>query len=210
MPKTRQIRRAQYDLLPYITKTRGSPLAYGALWFAPHARVRRLIWVRHPVARILHGVLQIRGSKMTYATFECTVFEVMKHVHPYDQSCGLATQLMAADDHYQHYVPPQHCRCGLPCGAQYEVYRVEDARRSIKRVLTGYGVPEAWLPSAEQFGETSHSAGHGVNESVWLSARILAELNTLTALEQRLLGYKPYPGPNPRPHALLAEPQQQA
>jgi hypothetical protein len=178
--------------LPYVTKARDLKLLYGHMWFSPPPRVRRLMWVRHPVARILHGNLQVNPKLTEEAFFQTVSKGLHRPNHPYDSSCGRATQTMSTHGFFQHYIPPQHCRCGIPCGAAYEVYRIEDRRQSIRSVLLGYGVPTAWLPGELSAGESSHSTGHGVDESRWLNARVLAMLNNITSLEQRLLGYRPY------------------
>ncbi|KAJ1625040.1 hypothetical protein T492DRAFT_1042592 [Pavlovales sp. CCMP2436] len=178
--------------LPFLTKARDRQLLYGHLWFTPPPLVRRLIFVRHPVARILHGSLQL-WPKLTETQFDHIVFKALHRPnHPYDSSCGRTTQAMSSNAFYQHFVPPQHCRCGLPCGAAYEVVRIEDSRRTLYRVLLGYGVPAAWLPSKLSTGESSHSHGHGVSEGRWLNERALSKLNNMTSLEQGLLGYRPY------------------
>jgi hypothetical protein len=155
--------------------------------------VIRLMFVRHPVSRILSGFIEAPPKQKTTArarspsAFHRFVANVL--TPNYDPFCGKEAQLMALRSAEQHFLPPQHCRCGITCGVNYTVVRIEDT--AVDDAIWPY-VHSQHLPPA---GVRLHSASprQGVAaEGQYLVPKVLDQLNMLTALEQRVLGYQPY------------------
>ena len=80
----------------------------------------RLMWVRHPVARILSGWVTVATDfhhvHQRNLTGMPTLFEefvrqtLAKH---YDPNCHGRNRVFDHSPSMQHFLPPQHCRCGL-------------------------------------------------------------------------------------------------
>mmetsp|Transcript_2178 Transcript_2178/g.6129 ORF Transcript_2178/g.6129 Transcript_2178/m.6129 type:complete len:305 (+) Transcript_2178:138-1052(+) len=166
--------------------------------------VRRLAFVRHPVGRILHGWLMMRpwGSPTEFTRFSTRLM-----VRLYDDTCqGKKGVYLSVHKYLQHVLPPQHCRCSMPCGVQWEVHRIEDT--PIQEVLAGL-VPSHLLPPLGSRTNTISNLLQAkfhkvVDEPSFLTPRILDHLNNLTRKEQHYFGYKPYV-PKPPLHGASEE-----
>lgn len=147
--------------------------------------VRRMAFVRHPVMRILRGWFQV-SIKRSATSFTRFVHEhVLRH---YDATCSTGAE-WATDPRAQHFLPAQHCRCGMACGVEYEVVRVEEM--GVDDVLRPY-LPPQHLPVR---GVARLNSKRYRPFGSYVTPSTLALLNALTAVEQRLLGYGPFVAP---------------
>ena len=141
--------------------------------------VTRLLWVRHPVARILSGWHHV--SNGTPSQFRRFVEEELPS--RYDASCAAPSMLRSLDPFEQHYLPPQHCRCGLPCHVRYRVLHMECC--PIQQVLRRRMGNSSIFPP----DDVSRVNTHKLDMSAYLSRAVLATLNRLTEVEQQIFGY---------------------
>lgn len=163
---------------------------------------KRLMFVRHPVRRILSGFIQVTKEKSWQESFwgeyetEKTIgggpddfafwlYNTTFAQHEYNPTCSNLSTQLSMHDNKQHFAPPYHCRCGIwDCGVHWEVIRLED--HTIRAVLERY-MPGPWIPPP--VGPRVHKGSY--NASQYLAPDVLDLLNTITAVEQKLYGYKP-------------------
>lgn len=146
--------------------------------------VRRVMWVRHPVSRILSAYMEfLLGGILVEISFEEFVFSFVTRF--YDPSCSIWSTWLSLDGIAQHVFPSQHCRCNIPCGVSYELHHLETTRSVVADLYEMAGI--AWRARG-----VSHVNDHSYNVSSLLTPRIISHLNTLTYQEQLHLGYTPY------------------
>jgi len=143
--------------------------------------VVRLMWVRHPISRLLSGWRFLTpggGTPQLFASFVMREYQRL-----YDAGCDAASMLLSLDPARQHYLPPQHCRCGLPCGVRWRILQLEAC--PIQRVFRRHLGNQSILPPTDK---SKANAQTPYNATAFL-APLLGFLNRLTAREQRALGY---------------------
>ena len=147
-------------------------------------KVLRLMWVRHPITRVLSGWRFTTPPELaTPARFAAFCRGELRRL--YDASCGGASQLLSLHPQRQHYLPPQHCRCGRPCGVRWRTLPLEAC--PIQRVLRSHLGNLSALPPTD---ELRANVQERFNATAFL-APVLPLLNKLTATEQAELGYCP-------------------
>lgn len=161
----------------------------------------RIMFVRHPVLRILSGFLQI-ANKFEFwdahdmqrhdkspASFHKWVLNETLFFRYYRTQCDSRSKDTDLHPKLQHYAPPQYCRCGISdCGVQWNFYRLED--QPIRSVLSKY-LPEKYL-KPESDTEIMHKREYSKRD--YLTDEVLSFLNTATKQEQDFFGYKPLTG----------------
>jgi len=162
--------------------------------------VKRVMFVRHPVNRILSGFLEvarfrvfwtkIHGMRRNLGTtpnaFGTWITSGAFRQH-YQSTCNEYSTQQSLHRAIQHWAPPQHCRCGVyECGVEWQVYKIEDYG-SIGSVLSKY-LPEKYLP-ASTTNKTLHKRSYKVRD--YLAPKTLEILNEATREEQEFFGYKP-------------------
>lgn len=163
--------------------------------------VDRVMFVRHPVKRILSGFIQIAKTKQedfwqSYGffnkghspeAFRWWLFN-STFIYEYDTTCSKASTYFSLESWSQHWAPPQHCRCGIwDCDVDWKIYKVEE--QSIGTVMAEY-VPGPWVPNDADRSKNYHSKSY--DEKEYLTPEVLKFLNELTKEEQEFFGYKPY------------------
>lgn len=158
----------------------------------------RLAFVRHPVTRILSGFLQVGqtfklwkryGFQTDYGN-SARAFEFWlansNFTTEYEASCS-DVQKYSLDRMQQHWLPPQHCRCGImDCGISWTFVKLED--NQLGPVMRQH-VPS--LPASLTTNTSQVNAKH-YNRSAYLTEKVLSTLNLLTEKEQEFFGYQPY------------------
>jgi len=138
----------------------------------------RLMFTRHPITRITAGWIQMQHTRDEPSFFKFISTILHKRYDPYCQKFEETT-----DGTYQHVLPAQHCRCGIPCGWNYTFYKIEE--RNIKAVLSRF-VNKKQLPT--QYVNRKIPS----YMSKLLSHRVITFLNNMTVIEQDLLGYSKF------------------
>jgi len=183
-----------FRVLPNIPTQQNAP-TLGQLTDPIHvlATHRRIMFVRHPVTRTLSGWLQ-NGCKLhSWVAHKgaCTPTRFKEWLHgeftqDYDANCGAATLAKDSTTWKQHWAPPQHCKCGMPCGVPWEMFKVEQHPvQSILGPLLNFTA--ASVPLAVHSGNY-----HGLSKAEFLPAPVLQFLNYKTKQEQLHLGYEPF------------------
>jgi hypothetical protein len=146
--------------------------------------VYRMAFVRHPVMRILRGWHQVA---IQFSAHAFTRF-VREHVlQQYDATCaGFKSAQWAIDSRAQHFLPAQHCRCGMACGVQYEIVRAEET--GVDDALRPFVPAQHLPPPAVARLNSKRYKPFGA----YVTPETLALLNRLAAVEQRVLGYQPF------------------
>jgi len=119
--------------------------------------VDRIMFVRHPVRRLLSGFLQVaRVRKESF--WESYGFEDQgfgpdgfrtfmmnsSFIFEYDGTCSRSSTFFSIESWSQHWAPPQHCRCGISeCGVEWKVYKIEE--HTIGEIMDQY-IPGPWIP----------------------------------------------------------------
>ena len=126
--------------------------------------VNRIMFVRHPVRRILSGFIEMTTSAVTHEEFwefydnvdgtdrgwspEAFDYWVYNTTfrYEYSGSCSPQSTYFSMEMFLQHWAPPQHCRCGLhdECGVEWKIYKVENIP-NISSVMQEY-IPGPWIP----------------------------------------------------------------
>mmetsp|Transcript_25331 Transcript_25331/g.37402 ORF Transcript_25331/g.37402 Transcript_25331/m.37402 type:complete len:348 (-) Transcript_25331:92-1135(-) len=163
--------------------------------------VKRIMFVRHPVKRILSGFIQVAKTK-TEDMWQSYGFEDKGHgpdafqfflfntsfIYEHDPICSKASTYFSLESWSQHWAPPQHCRCGIwDCDVDWKVYKVEE--QTIGTVMNKY-VPGPWVPNDADRSKNYHSKSY--DEKKYLTPDVLRFLNKLTKIEQEFFGYQPY------------------
>lgn len=169
--------------------------------------IERIMFVRHPVARIFSGWKQLnhRGYPKHFHDFVERQLPM-----EYDPGCGPVSMALAADARKQHYAPAQHCRCGLRAGVPWKVLRLEEQPLlpMLRELLgpsdaipkDGYQLPAyTHLTHLQTLVERERGppASARLPPEEYLTPAVLKTLNDLTRTEQRILGYLPYSPPPP-------------
>jgi Sulfotransferase family len=157
--------------------------------------VARIMFVRHPVLRIVSGYREIFCVGHTichsrhFRGFPNFVYSPNRTVglqNTYRSDCHhhdhADIHLRASvDGVVQHWAPPQHCRCGIPdCHIQYQYYHLERIP-STQHVLNGY---LQQLQSVSQYNNN----GLGREDAPWLApTHVRANLKTNTEQTIRFL-----------------------
>mmetsp|Transcript_26729 Transcript_26729/g.77077 ORF Transcript_26729/g.77077 Transcript_26729/m.77077 type:complete len:648 (-) Transcript_26729:1032-2975(-) len=180
---------------------------------------RRIMFVRHPVLRILSGFLQI-ANKMTFwrlhdmerpsrknsayaspRSFHKWVLNETLFRRYYRSKCDDADDMTLKDidlhSKLQHYAPPQYCRCGIAdCGVEWTYYRLEDGK-SIRDVLQQDGaIPNKYLKPDKASEQIMHQRSYLYSKRDYLTDEVLAYLNAVTKREQTFFGYQPLTAPD--------------
>ena len=174
----------------------------------------RIMFVRHPVLRILSGFLQIADKKTfwrlhdmerpsrkdnSYASpesFHRWVLNETLLTRYYRSECDGADDMTMKDidlhPKLQHYAPPQYCRCGITdCGVKWNYYRLEDGK-SIRDILNqDGGIPEKYLKPDETSEQIMHQRSYLYSKRDYLTDKVLEYLNKMTTKEQQYFGYQP-------------------
>lgn len=151
-------------------------------------RVHRLMWVRHPVSRILSGWAEVRHQK-SLSRSPHMFHKFVRHelvTERYSADCSKKSQKMSTHALLQHVYPAQHCRCGLPCNISWRVFKLEetDIRQGLRPYLTS-----ATLPKSKR---SLHARWRRLPECEYFPPHVLQELNSITMREQHFFGYTPY------------------
>jgi len=139
---------------------------------------QRLMFVRHPVHRIvsgwreivgfyqrtsglvrmLHGVPHVRGYPKPPSLDNFSSFTIAEVVTRYDADCSIESSQLSQHPILQHVLPAQHCRCGMQCASTrmlpqlaptFRVVKIEE--EDIVDVLRSYtGLPDRFLPPRDQ------------------------------------------------------------
>lgn len=161
--------------------------------------VTRIMFVRHPVDRVLSAFLQSARSRPFWTlhgftknlgaspkTFRQWAMNKKLFYKYYHSECNENSTEMDLHSKIQHWAPPQHCRCGIyDCGVQWNVYKIEE--HSIQSVLSEH-LPQKYLPPANAT-EILHKMEYTKKD--YLTDDILAFLNLVTREEQEYFGYEP-------------------
>lgn len=175
--------------------------------------VHRIMLVRHPVLRILSGFKEIAQSQRFWQHHELNHVSKEDYKKPesfqqwilnaddpqtvhqsfaklYHSNCDDASLETDLHNLWQHYAPPQHCRCGIAdCQVQWHYHRLEDSP-SLSSIFQPY-LPEQYLAAAsnKKSGQTVHTRRY--QKSDYINERVLEILNEATRVEQEYFGYKP-------------------
>jgi hypothetical protein len=163
-------------------------------------KTRRIMFVRHPVTRILSGFMEsasVEGFWTELYNFTESYngspksFELWltnsSFFREYDVDCDPKNSFEQSNHPMrQHWQPPQHCRCGISdCRVEWTIYRIED--EPVGQIMARY------LPILSgAINETSSEHVKQYNASMYFNERVLSILNKLTMKEQRFFGYEPY------------------
>ena len=161
--------------------------------------VTRIMFVRHPVHRVLSAFLQTakgglfwrlhgfdRNMGATPESFRRWIQDPDIFYKYYHSECNANST--SFDIHYkiQHFAPPQHCRCGIhDCKVKWKVFKIE--QHTIRSVLKDH-LPGKYLPPANST-EILHKRKYTVRD--YLTDDILAFLNLVTKEEREFFGYDP-------------------
>lgn len=151
--------------------------------------VTRLMFVRHPVERILAGYVELLNPETAAkgsVTDKSDQFETWlnKFLAPrYSSRCTSTQQLYSFHGVYQHYLPAQHCRCGMPCGVDWQFFKTEE--HDISEVLSKH-VPDLPRPDSEVVHHNEY-----IKED-FLTPAAIATLNDMTRTEREFFGYAEY------------------
>jgi hypothetical protein len=177
----------------------------------------RLLFSRHPVTRILAGFLELAtrqpdafwktmyGFNQSYGhdpeAFAFWLTNSTFTTHEYDAECGRSNSdetttppswlTYSLDPKRQHWLPAQHCRCGmLDCGVKWTMIRIEDER--VEDVMARYlDMPWLWTNTTSSPNTNNYHSGK-YNASAYLTNSVLDILNLLTKKEQDYFGYQPF------------------
>jgi Sulfotransferase family len=163
---------------------------------SPPDVVARIMFVRHPVLRIVSGYREIFCVGHTichsrhFRGFPNFVYSPNRTVglqNTYRSDCHhhdhADIHLRASiDGVVQHWAPPQHCRCGIPdCHIQYQYYHLERIP-STQHVLNGY------LRQLQSVSSRYNNNGLGREDAPWLApTHVRANLKTNTEQTIRFL-----------------------
>ena len=161
--------------------------------------VTRIMFVRHPVIRVLSGFLEMAKSSSFWKlhglkqnvgaspeTFRRWIQDPKLFYKYYHSECRKNSASLDVHPKIQHWAPPQHCRCGIhDCNAKWNVFMIE--QHKIQSVLKNY-LPEKYLPPANST-EILHKRKYTVRD--YLADDILAYLNLVTKEEQEFFDYDP-------------------
>ena len=176
----------------------------------------RIMFVRHPVLRILSGFLQIADKKTFWRLHDMerpsrkdNLYASPESFHRWVLNETLLTRYYRsecddADDRsmtmkdidlhpkLQHYAPPQYCRCGITdCGVTWKHYRLEDGK-SIRDILhQDGGIPDKYLKPDGSSEQIMHQRSYLYSKRDYLTDEVLEYLNKITNKEQHFFGYQP-------------------
>lgn len=163
------------------------------------SQTRHIMFARHPVIRVLSGWMHIctRGGQVTAAKGGCVPSKFARFIaedfkRDYDETCGDKTLDLDGDGMKQHWVPAQHCRCGIPCGVQWEFFKIEDVGvlKVMKTLLPDLKVDEDLDSYRAHKGHYDQLEGDWL--ALYLTGQTLQSLNDITAVEQKFFGYQPW------------------
>jgi hypothetical protein len=164
--------------------------------------VSRIMFVRHPILRILSGFLEVarfrvfwtkihsfqRNLGTTPLAFQSWVTSGVFRQH-YHSTCNEDSVNKSLNRAIQHWAPPQHCRCGIhDCGIKWQVYKLEEHNGGIAGILSRY-LPAKHLSNTRSNDTIHHQRSYNLTD--YLTPEVLEILNQDTKEEQEFLGYKP-------------------
>ena len=167
--------------------------------------VDRLMWVRHPVARIFSGWVQAHPSQGPQR-FREFVEEGGQLQRDYDPLCSPASMALATDVHAQHWAPAAHCRCGQQCGVRWTVHKLEEQPMLpvLRKVLghspsippDDYRLPSVTHESVKMIEKVAQM-GHAmttdrISRERYLTPLVVSLLNNITRVERTIFGYGEY------------------
>jgi len=187
----------------------GDPVRFNRYLYSDS--VDRVMFVRHPVRRILSGFLQIAKTKkedfwQSYGFddqgFGPDGFRIFvlnsTFTYEYDTSCSKSSTYFSLESWSQHWAPPQHCRCGISeCGVEWKVYKIEE--HTIGEIMDQY-IPGPWIPpynittkdnNNKKPKESGKYHSKSYDEKKYLTPDVLEFLNDLTKVEREFYGYEP-------------------
>jgi len=175
--------------------------------------VDRIMFVRHPVRRILSGFMQIaKGKKVDFwqaygfddQGFGPDGFRTFMlnstFTYEYDGLCSKSSTYFSLESWSQHWAPPQHCRCGIAdCDVEWKVYKIEE--HTIGEIMDQY-IPGPWIPpynvtppetksSKKKKQESGKYHSKSYDEREYFTPEVLEFLNDLTKIEREFYGYDP-------------------
>eukprot|EP00977_Amphora_coffeiformis_P012413 scaffold3069_cov215-Amphora_coffeaeformis.AAC.14 len=168
---------------------------------SPSTAVHRIMFVRHPVVRILSGFKEVsmyllssmnkhKKWKGSPQDFRLWVDSPSGLNASYHRTCDENSQNISLHSHRQHVGPPQHCRCGIfECGVEWTVYKLEE--HTIQSVFHKHGIPDHFLPPPTTNGTNLLHARRGYRKADYLAPDILERLNRITLEERLFFGYPP-------------------
>lgn len=168
------------------------------------ADVTRVMFVRHPVMRMLSGFLEVARFNVFWTKIH-TGMNGMRGNSPqafhtwvksgafrqhYHSTCNANSTSYSLNRAIQHWAPPQYCRCGIhECNVEWTVYKLEDIE-SVGSVLGEY-LPSRHLPlmpNDDDKNGTMHKRQYNVTD--YLTQEVLSILNEATREEQEYFGYR--------------------
>lgn len=162
----------------------------------------RIMFVRHPVRRILSGFIQMAKHKGEDFWHQYHFEEDLGYgpeafhkwiLHSpfrfeYDPDCSKASTYFSMEMWSQHWAPPQQCRCGMwDCDVEWKIYKTEE--HNMSSVMAEY-IPGPWIPEDDAKPVHSHSKVYDWKE-YFKTPGVLDFLNTMTKGEQEFFGYEP-------------------
>lgn len=164
--------------------------------------VTRIMFVRHPILRILSGFLEVarfrvfwtkihslkRNLGTTPLAFQTWITSGAFQQH-YHSTCNDDSVNKSLNRAIQHWAPPQHCRCGMyDCGIKWQVYKLEEHNGGIAKILSRH-LPETYLPKTRGTETIHHQRSYNLTD--YLTLEVLEILNQATDEEQEFFGYIP-------------------
>ena len=155
----------------------------------------RVMFVRHPVRRILSGWLEsyaelVDNDKGVDPSGPIAFEQWLKKSHfanHYIEDCSEFSTSMSTHMHFQHVLPPQHCRCGIwDCNVKWKTYKIEE--HSITSIMADL-IPGPWIPPHKESDSRANSKKY--NERHYFTPDVLEILNNITSVERELFGYDP-------------------
>lgn len=155
----------------------------------------RVMFVRHPVRRILSGWLESYAMLIDNykgvdpsgpIAFEQWLKKLVFANH-YIEDCSEFSTSMSTHMYFQHVLPPQHCRCGIwDCNVKWKTYKIEE--HSVTSIMADL-IPGPWIPPHKENDSRANSKKY--NERDYFTSDVLEILNNITSVERELFGYDP-------------------